>query len=304
MHKAGFVSILGRPSSGKSTLLNALLGTKVAIVASKPQTTRTTLQGALTLPQAQIIFVDTPGIHKSDTLLNKRMMQSVREAVDGRDLLLYLVDATLPPSPEDELAVSVLNKASTPAFLLLNKVDRLKHPEEVLPIIERYRAFHEFAEYISISAKTGLGLDRLREMIIDRLPEGPALYPRDYLTDQPERFMAAELIREKALQETRQEVPHALAVLIDRWEDKKKILRIAATVYVERDGQKGIIIGAKGSMLKQIGTLARQDMEAFFGKKIFLELFVKVRPDWRENPEFLDQIDWRSMLGTAELKDN
>jgi GTPase len=302
-HKSGFVSILGRPSSGKSTLLNKLLGQKVAIVASKPQTTRTSIQGVLTLPDAQIVFVDTPGIHKSDTLLNKRMMQTVRESLDGRDLLLYLVDAAAPASPEDELAASVLKKSESPAFLLLTKVDRLKKPEDALPFIERFAALHEFAEVVPISAKTGAGLERLRELILARLPEGPPFYPKDYVTDQPERFLAAELIREKALEITRQEIPHALAVIVESWVEKRKLLRINATIYVERDGQKGIIIGSKGSMLKQIGTLARLDIEKFFGRKVFLELFVKVQPGWRESPEFLNGMDWRSMVGSATPKE-
>jgi GTP-binding protein Era len=297
--KSGFVSILGRANAGKSTLLNALLGTKLAIVADKPQTTRTSIQGVLTMPGVQIVFIDTPGIHRSNTLFNKRMMQVVRESIEGRDLLLYLVDVTEPFSEQDEMSVSVLQKCECPVLLLLTKVDRLRNPEEMLPLIEKFKASREFVDYLPISAKTGAGLDRLREAIIERLPEGPAFYPKDYLTDQPERFLAAELIREKVLRETRQEVPHAVAVVVEKWEDKKKLLRISATIFVERDGQKGIIIGSKGSMLKKVGTAAREDMEGFFGRKVFLELFVKVQPGWRENPEFLTAIDWRSIKGIS-----
>jgi GTP-binding protein Era len=295
--KSGFVTILGRPNAGKSTLLNALLGTKLAIVADKPQTTRTTIQGVLTLPEAQIIFVDTPGIHKSDTLLNRRMMQAVREALEGKDLILYLADASQPFRAEDREAVGVLKNVHTPALLVPTKVDLLKKAEDVLPLIAQYREIHEFDDYLPVSALTGAGLDRLREAVIARLPEGPPLYPPDYLTDQPARFLAAELIREKILHLTRQEVPHACAVWVDNWEEKGRLLRISATILVERDGQKGIIIGQKGQMLKKIGTLAREEMEGFFGRKVYLELYVKVRPDWRENPEFLREIDWRTMSG-------
>jgi GTPase len=301
--KSGFVSILGRPNAGKSTLLNAMLGTKLAIVADKPQTTRTSIQGVLTLPEAQIVFIDTPGIHKSDTMFNKRMMQVVRESAEERDLLLYLADCTIPFSEEDETSASVLSKAECPVLLVMNKVDRLRNPEELLPAMDKFKGLHEFAEMLPVSAKTGTGIDRLRAAIIERLPEGPAFFPPDYLTDQPERFLASEMIREKVLNETRQEVPHAVAVVVDKWEDGKKLLRISATIFVERDGQKGIIIGAKGSMLKKIGTAARQDIEAFFGRKVFLELFVKVRPDWRESASFLSAIDWRSMAGTSAPED-
>lgn len=295
--KSGFVTILGRPNAGKSTLLNALLGTKLAIVADKPQTTRTTIQGVLTLPEAQIIFVDTPGIHKSDTLLNRRMMQAVREALEGKDLILYLADASQPFRAEDREAVGILKNVHTPALLVPTKVDLLKKAEDVLPLIAQYRDVREFDDYLPVSAATGAGLDRLREAIIARLPEGPPLYPADYLTDQPARFLAAELIREKILHLTRQEVPHACAVWVDKWEEKGQLLRISATILVEREGQKGIIIGQKGQMLKKIGTLAREEMEGFFGRKVYLELYVKVRPDWRENPEFLREIDWHTMSG-------
>jgi GTP-binding protein Era len=301
--KSGFVSILGRPNAGKSTLLNALLGAKIAIVADKPQTTRTAIQGVLTLPEAQIVFLDTPGIHKSDNLFNKRMMRTVREAVAQPDLILFLVDVTVPFSRGDELAASALDKSPAPALLVLNKIDRLKKAEEVLPFIESYRALREFADCLPVSATQGVGLDRLREAVIARLPDGPPFYPADYITDQPERFLAAELIREKIIHHTRQEVPHATAVLIDRWEDTGRLLRISATIFVERDGQKGIIIGSKGNMLKQIGTAARQDLEAFFGRKTFLELFVKVQPGWREDPQFLGAIDWRSRAGTSASGD-
>jgi GTP-binding protein Era len=295
--RSGFVSILGRPNAGKSTLLNALVGGKLAIVSEKPQTTRTSIEGVLNLDNAQIVFLDTPGIHKSTTLLNQKMMTTVRSAMEDRDVLLYLVDVTAPFSQEEIEAIDALKKVSTPTFLVLTKIDRLQDKRQLLPLIEQYKSVREFEEYIPISALTGEGLDRVRDAIVARLKEGPAYFPPDYLTDQPERFLAAELIRERVLRETRQEVPHAVAVMVDQWQDSPRLLRIAATIYVERPGQKAILIGAKGASLKKIGTLARQEMEKMFDRKIFLELFVKVQKDWRENPEFLKTIDWRAMRG-------
>jgi GTPase len=297
--RSGFASIIGRPNAGKSTLLNALTGEKLAIVSEKPQTTRTTIQGVVNLPGAQIIFIDTPGIHKSTTLFNKRMMESVRSALADRDVLLYVADASAPLSPEDAEAVSVLKDVSTPVLLLANKIDRVPDKRKLLPFIEQIKAIREFAAYIPVSAVTGEGLDRVLEAIVARLPEGPSYFPVNHLTDQPERFLAAELIREQILRHTRQEVPHSVAVLIDRWEDSLQVTRIAATIYVEREGQKAIVIGAGGATLKKIGTYARQEIEKMLGKrrKVFLETFVKVQKDWRENPEFLNAIDWRSMRG-------
>ncbi|HLK22803.1 MAG TPA: GTPase Era [Bryobacteraceae bacterium] len=295
--RSGFVSILGRPNAGKSTLLNTLVGGKLAIVSEKPQTTRTAIEGVANFENAQVVFLDTPGIHKSNSLLNQRMMHSVRGSLADRDLLLYLADCTAKFSPEDSEALEVLRDVSTPAFLLLTKVDKLSDKRMLLPRIEQFKAVREFEEYIPISAVSGEGLQRLREAIVKKLPEGPAYFPPDYLTDQPERFLAAELIRERILRETRQEIPHAVAVVVEDWKDEPKLLRITATIYVERDGQKAIVIGAKGASLKKIGTLAREEMEKMFSRKIFLQLFVKVRKDWRENPEFLNAIDWRAMRG-------
>jgi len=294
-HRAGSVAILGRPNAGKSTLLNALLGTKLAIVASKPQTTRTSIQGVLTLPQAQIVFWDTPGIHKSSTPLNKRMMDSVRTAADAPDLALFVIDALAPFTEEDTQAVDLAKKIEAPVIAVINKIDWLDEKPRILDLIEKYRPLHAFAAYIPISAKKGDGLDVLQQEIIPRLPVGPALYPDDYLTDQPERFLAAELIREKVLHHTQQEVPHAVAVLIDSWEDTSKLLRIAATIYVERPGQKAILIGAGGALLKKIGTLARKELEHLYDRQVFLQTFVKVRAGWRQDPAFLPAVDWRSM---------
>jgi GTPase len=296
-HRAGFVAILGRPNAGKSTLLNALMGTKLAIVASKPQTTRTAIQGVLTLPEAQIVFLDTPGIHKSTTPLNKRMMDTVRAAADAPDVVLFVIDSLARFSEEDAQAVDLARKAGAPVIAVLNKVDWLEEKPKLLALIERYRALHDFAAYIPISARAGQGLDELRKEIVERLPEGPAQYPADYLTDQPERFLAAEVIREKVLHHTQQEVPHAVAVMIESWEDTPKILRIAATIYVERPGQKAILIGAGGAALKKIGTLARQELERSLGRKVFLQTLVKVRAGWRQDPEFLAVVDWRRVTG-------
>jgi len=302
---SGFVSILGLPNAGKSTLLNALIGSKIAIVTDKPQTTRTALQGVLTLPDAQIVFLDTPGIHRSSSPINKRMMESVRAALNERDLLLFVVDASQPFGENDKRAVALLQnallqKSEAPVILLFNKTDLLRDKGGLLPLIEEYRKLYGFAEYLPISARDAQGLDAVREAVIARLPEGPAYFPPDHVTDQPERFIAAELIREKILIETRQEVPHSIAVLIDKWERTPEITRIYATIYVEKDGQKGIVIGAGGAMLKKTGTLARREIEELFGVKVFLDLHVKVQPDWREKPAFLNTLDWRTMAGSNE----
>ena len=296
-HRAGFVAILGRPNAGKSTLLNALLGTKLAIVAPRPQTTRTAIQGVLKLPGAQIVFVDTPGIHESSTLLNKRMMDQVRASADA-DVVLFLVDATARPSDEDAGAVDLVKKTGAPAIAVFNKIDKLREKAKLLALIERYKEMHDFAAYVPISALKGDGVDLLRKEILARIPEGPALYPKDHLTDQPERFLAAEIIREKVLHLTRQEVPHAVAVMIENWEDTPGLVRIAATIYIERPGQKAILIGAGGALLKKIGTMARREIETRVGKKVYLQTFVKVRPNWRQDPEFLAATDWRGMAGT------
>jgi GTP-binding protein Era len=295
-HRAGFVSILGRPNAGKSTLLNALVGQKLAITASRPQTTRTSIQGVLTLPEAQMVFVDTPGIHKSDSLLNKRMMDTVRASAEA-DVVLFLVDALTPFTELDVQAVDLAKKMKAPVLLVLNKVDALHEKPKLLALIEHYRALHEFAAYIPISAMKGAGLDVLRAEILARLPESPALYPEEHVTDQPERFLAAEILREKILRLTREEVPHAVAVMIETFEDTPTLLRISASIYVERPGQKAILIGAGGASLKKIGTQARMELEKAFGKKVFLQTLVKVRPHWREDPEFLAASDWRRMAG-------
>jgi GTPase len=299
-HRSGFVSILGRPNAGKSTLLNALVGQKVAITADKPQTTRTSIQGVLTLPEAQIVFIDTPGIHRADTPINKRMMEAVRASIDHRDLLLFLVDAPARFTERDRHAVDLVRRAETPALCVLNKVDLLRDKAALLPLIEQYKGLFDFAAFIPLSATRRDGVDLLVKEIVARLPEKPAYFPEDYVTDQPERFLAAELIREKILRETREEVPHSVAVEVDKWDETPHLTRIFATVRVERDGQKGIIIGAKGAMLKKIGTDARAEMEHLFERKIYLDLHVRVQPGWREKPAFLNTLDWRTMAGNAD----
>jgi GTPase len=295
--KSGFVSIVGRPNAGKSCLLNKLVGCKLAIVADKPQTTRTAIQGVVTLPEAQVVFLDTPGIHKANSHLNKRMMDAVRDSLEERDLLLLVVDATRPFTEDDRRAVDLTSKSGTPVVLVLNKVDLIKDKPQILLLIEKYKVLHDFADFVPVSALRGTGVDDLRKAIVERMPEGPAYFPEDHITDQPERFLAAELVREKVLAVTRDEVPHSVAVMVDQWEETPRLTRIFATIRVERPGQKGIIIGTKGAVLKQIGTQARHEMERIFGTKIYLDLHVRVEPGWREKAAFLNALDWRTMAG-------
>jgi GTPase len=301
-HRAGFVAITGRPNAGKSTLLNALVGEKVAITAHQAQTTRTTIQGVWTTPAAQVAFVDTPGIHKSDTLFNKRMMETVRSALAGVDLILFVADASRKISEEDEHSLSALPREGK-SILVLNKIDRIEDKRLLLPATEQYTALFPFVEAVPVSARTGDGIEPLKQVVIRHLPEGPALFPDDYITDQPLRFMAAEIIREQILRATREEVPHATAILVDSWEETAKLTKIAATIYVERPGQKTILIGNKGQMLKKIGSEARQQLEQRLEGKVFLSLFVKVKPNWREDPSFLSAVDWRSMLGSEKTSE-
>ena len=298
--RSGFVSLIGQPNAGKSTLLNALVGAKVAIVADKPQTTRSAIQGVLTTDHAQVVFIDTPGIHKADSPINRHLMKVLRSSLDERDLLLFVTDASLEFRAPDRHALDLVKKWETPAILVLNKIDLLRDRTKLLKMIESYRVAHDFSDYVPISAAKGENVDVLREAIITRMPEGPAYFPREHISDQPERFLAAELIREKILAVTRQEVPHSVAVLVDNWDDTPTLLRVYATIYVERQGQKGIIIGAGGSNLKQVGTNARQEMERIFGKKVFIDLHVKVEPGWKEKSSFLDTLDWRTMAGKDE----
>lgn len=299
--RSGFVSIIGLPNAGKSTLLNALVGEKVAIVTEKPQTTRTRIQGMLNVkaepgrPAAQIVFVDTPGVHKPDSRLNRKMMQEIHAALESRDIILLMVDVTEKSGPADQHVLDLVKRAGGTTFLLLNKIDRLPK-EKLLPLIERYSKLHEFQEIIPISAAKKQGLDTLVDRIRRALPQGPRYFPEDQFTDVPEKFIAAELVREKILLKTGKELPYATAVLVERFEDKEKLIRIAAAIYCEREGQKGILIGKGGQRLKDIGTAARIELEQLLGKKVFLELFVKVKPGWRESAAFVEELDWRKHL--------
>jgi GTP-binding protein Era len=249
------------------------------------------------LPEAQIVFSDSPGIHESDTLFNKRMMDTIRGAIQDRDLVLYVADATKPVTQEDEHALSALAR-SDKALLVPNKIDRVDDKRLLLPFIQRYMELFPFLEAIPVSARSGQGIEELKKVIVNNLPPGPALFPDDYVTDQPMRFLAAEIIRERILGAAREEVPHATAILIDNWEETARLVKIAATIYVERPGQKAILVGNKGQMLKKIGTAAREELEQRLDKKVFLSLFVKVRPNWRQDPEFLNAMDWHSMVGS------
>ncbi len=351
--RSGFVSIVGRPNAGKSTLLNALLGQKLAIVTHKPQTTRTRIQGVLELPvrkkakgdagraAAQVVLVDTPGVHKPETQLDRRMMQEVHDALETRDVVLFLVDVThrLPVTPlmrdetahewatrsqgeahkvrtlgqhrrvlskaEDDFALQLVKKLDCPVVLVLNKIDALPKAA-LLPLIAHWTSLHAFAEVIPISAKKREGLDLLLDKVVAHLPEGQRYFPKDQLTDQPERFLVAEIIREKILLLTGEEVPYATAVVIERYEEpesmkkgrdgKLPVTKITAAIFCERSGQKAILIGKQGSMLKQIGTFARKEIEPLLGTRVFLELFVKVQDEWRSSRGFVEELDWRRQL--------
>jgi GTP-binding protein Era len=300
--KSGFVSIIGRPNAGKSTLLNALVGEKIAIVTHKPQTTRHRIQGFVNVKggsgrnPGQIVFIDTPGVHKPDSPLGSRMMREVRDALEERDLVLLIVDATQPFGKGDEFVLELLKQVSSPVVLLLNKIDVIDKPE-LLKIIDRYSKLREFAEIIPISAAKRRGLEAIINAVIQRLPDGPRYFEKDQITDQPERVLVAELIRERVLVETGQEVPYAVAVKVEQFESGAQLTRIAAAIYCEREGQKAILIGKGGAMLKRIGTSARKQIERLLGTKVFLELFVKVRENWRSSEAALDELDWRKQIG-------
>ncbi len=300
---SGFVCILGRPNAGKSTLLNALVGEKLAIVSPKPQTTRNRILGIVQVPKqkakpgGQVVLIDTPGVHKPDSSLGRKMMAEVREALEGCDLLLLIVDVTRKFGQSDEFVLGMAKKSGTPVFLLLNKIDLLRNQKDkLLPIIDEYHKLYYFKEIIPLSARKREGLDLLLEKVIENLPEGPRYFPEDQITDQPMRFMVAEIVREQVLLETSEELPYATTVVVEQFEEGLKLTRIAAAIYCEREGQKRILIGKQGQMLKKIGTAARLQIEKMVGTRVFLELFVKVSPAWRESHAFIEELDWRRQL--------
>ncbi|MDO8547284.1 MAG: GTPase Era [Nitrospirales bacterium] len=290
-YRSGFVALVGRPNVGKSTLLNRILGEKVAIISDKPQTTRTRILGVKHLPGAQMVFLDTPGIHKPKFELNKRMVEVALHVLDEVDLVFFMVEATEPPGHGDRFVLERLKERDVPVVLVVNKVDLVKKLR-LLPLIDEYRRMHEFADIVPVSAKTGDGVDHLLELALARMPEGPAYFPDDVVTDQSMRVLAAEIIREKLLQKTRDELPFAIAVGIDSFKEEGRMARIGATIYVEKDSQKAIVIGKHGQILKDVGTYARIDMENLFGMKVFLELWVKVKGSWRQDERMLVELGY------------
>jgi GTP-binding protein Era len=299
-YRAGFVAIIGRPNAGKSTLVNRLVGQKVAIVASKPQTTRNRIQGIVTRDDGQVVLIDTPGLHEARTVLNRQMMKEVAAALEGIDVLVLMVDATeaLLGRGQPHVDPMLMQRAKRFAgrtILALNKVDRTAK-QKLLPLMEAFGKAHPFLAMVPISALKGDGCEELLREVMKLLPESEPYFPEDQVTDQPERFLASEIVREKAITLTYHEVPHALAVSVDKWEETPKLLRIQMTLTVERPAQKKIVIGHKGEMLKKIGTQARKEMEEILGGRIFLGLFVKVTENWRQNPMAVRELDWHTQL--------
>ena len=290
--KTGFVSLIGRPNAGKSTLLNRLVGTKLAIVSDKPQTTRNRILGVRNYPDAQVVYLDTPGIHRPLHRMNVRMVDAAVDTIRDVDVLGLVVDVTEPPGKGDRFVLDLVKGAAAPVFLILNKIDLMKK-SRLLPLIRQYSEMGAFAEIVPLSAATGDNVDRLERAILDRLPEGEPMYPADYLTDQPERFFAAEIVREKLLQFTHAEIPFSSAVVVDRFEEpegKKGILKLYCTIVVDRESQKPIVVGRGGDMIKRIGTAAREDLERFFNTRVFLDLHVRVKAEWREDDAVLDDL--------------
>jgi GTP-binding protein Era len=301
MPRAGFASLIGRPNAGKSTLLNRMVGTKVAIVSDKPQTTRNRIVAVKNLPDGQIVFVDTPGIHRPLHRMNVRMVDAAVETLREVDVVALVFDASTRPGHGDEYVSKLLERVQVPVVLVLNKIDLISKAK-LLPLMEQVQRWHDFAAIVPVSAETGDGVDRLEQVILDQLPEGDPIYPEDFLTDQAERTLVAEIVREKVLRNTRNELPFSTAVIVDQFDESDRpsappegsarsgLLRLYCTIYVENESQKPIIIGRGGAMIKQIGTEARQELEAFFDTKVFLDLRVKVDPDWRNNDRVLDAI--------------
>ena len=291
--RSGFVSIIGRPNVGKSTLLNNILGDKIAITSDKPQTTRNRVQGISNIPGAQIVFIDTPGIHQPKSKLNKYMMEAARSSVQGVDVILFLIEADSPSGEREKIILELLAETETPVLLAVNKIDLVKK-EALLKVIDSFSRLYPFKEIVPISALTGDGTGQLVDLVCRYLPEGPRYFPDDILSDQPERFIVAEIVREKIFRLTRDEVPYSVAVLVESFKERENdgLISISATINVERDSQKGIIIGKKGEMLKKIGTQARKDIEQLLGARVFLELFVRVSKDWSENVQMLKEFGY------------
>lgn len=292
-HKSGFVAIIGRPNVGKSTLLNRIVRQKIAIMSDKAQTTRNKIQGVYTTPDAQIVFIDTPGIHKPKHRLGDYMVETAYSALREVDAVLFMVSADQPRGRGDDFIIEHLRKTKAPVFLVINKIDKIT-PDELLPIIEDYQEQFDFKEVVPISATEGNNVETLLDELVALMPEGPQYYPEDQVTDHPEYFIVSELIREKVLFLTRDEVPHSVAVMIDSMKrDEYDKVHVQATIIVERDSQKGIIIGKGGKMLKEIGTKARRDIEHLLGDKVFLELWVKVQKNWRDKQTYLSDYGYR-----------
>lgn len=293
-YRSGFVAIIGRPNVGKSTMMNQIIGQKIAIMSDKPQTTRNKIHGVYTTDEAQIVFLDTPGIHKPESKLGDYMMKAAHGTLGEVDAVLFLIDVASGIGGGDRYIISQLKEIDTPVILVMNKIDQVA-PEALLPIITQYKDLYDFAEIVPISAIQGNNVTTLLEQTIKYLPEGPQYYPADQVTDHPEQFVCAELIREKILHLTREEVPHSIAVQIEdmRVQDNG-VVYIGAVIFVERDSQKGIIIGKKGALLKEVGQKARHDIEALLGSKTFLELWVKVKKDWRNQDRILHDLGYRN----------
>jgi GTP-binding protein Era len=290
--RSGYVSIIGRPNVGKSTLLNSILGEKIAIVTQKPQTTRNRVIGIKTLSDAQIIFMDTPGIHRPKHMLGETMVRTAMEALNEVDVILFMTE---PHQPEagDKAVIELLKKVRSPVFLLINKIDTIRK-QELLPLIEHFRGIYDFNEIVPISAMKKDGIDLLMEKVRDYLPQGPKYYPDDLITDQLERFMVAEIVREKIMERTEEELPYSVAVEVAGWNEREDgLISISCNIYVERDGQKAIIIGKRGAMLKSIGSAARIDIEKLLNTRVFLELWVKVRRNWRNDARLLKDLGYK-----------
>ena len=291
-YKSGFVAIIGRPNAGKSTLLNVFVGERISIVSDKPQTTRNRITGILTLPDAQVIFLDTPGLHRPRGLLNEYMVKTAKEACEEVDIVLFMVEANRNPGEDENEIIEFLKGFDTKVFLVINKTDLVRR-DSLLPLIDKYSSMYNFSEIIPVSSLRGENVADLKKTIVDYLPDGPQYYPEDEMTEQPERFIAAEIIREKIFRMTKDEVPYSTAVLVEEMKERGDRIFTRADIYVERDSHKGIIIGAKGQMLKKIGQAARRDIERLLGAPIYLELWVKVKSDWREKPGALKEMGYK-----------